>query len=187
MTDDCIFCLEEAKEGMENALIHLEKELQKIRAGKASPDMLDGIKVDYYGAISPLNQVANVSTPDPKQIIVQPWDKSLLEVIDKAILSANLGFNPVNNGEVLRIIVPALTEERRKNLVKQVKSEAENTKISIRNIRRSANDQGKKLKNEGTPEDDIKKLEEEIQELTNDFTGKVDKLLELKEKDIMTV
>ena len=172
---------------MENAILHLEKELQKFRAGKASPDMLDGIKIDYYGTISPLNQVANVSTPDPKQIIVQPWDKSLLGLIEKDILSANLGFNPVNNGEVLRIIVPALTEERRKNLVKQVKNEAENSKISIRNIRRSANDQGKKLKNEGTPEDDIKKLEDEIQELTNSFTGKVDKLLELKEKDIMTV
>jgi len=187
MTDDCILCLEEARESMEQAIAHLEREFHKIRAGKASPDMLDGIKIEYYGTTSPLNQVANISTPDPKQIIVQPWDKSLLDTIDKAILAANLGFNPMNNGEVLRIIVPALTEERRRDLVKQAKAEGEQTKISIRNIRRTANEQAKKLKNEGTPEDDIKKLEDEIQELTNDFVSKVDALLDAKEKDIMTV
>jgi len=187
MTDDCLFCLEEAKEGMQNAIIHLEREFQKIRAGKASPNMLDGVKVEYYGTTSPLNQVANVSTPDPRQIIVQPWDKSLLEVIEKTILAANLGFNPVNNGEVLRIVVPALTEERRKDLVKQAKNEAEQSKVSLRNIRRMANDTAKKLKNEGTPEDDVKKLEDEIQELTNEFVDKVDKILDLKDKDIMTV
>jgi len=187
MNDDCLLCLEEAKEQMEHAIAHLEREFQKIRAGKASPDMLDGIKIEYYGTVSPLNQVANVSTPDPKQIIVQPWDKSLLDTIDKAILAANLGFNPMNNGEVLRIIVPSLTEERRRDLVKQAKSEAEKSKVSIRSTRRGANDEAKKLKNEGTPEDDVKKLEEEIQELTNDFVSKVDDLLDRKEKDIMTV
>jgi ribosome recycling factor len=187
MTDDCILCLEEARESMEQAIAHLEREFHKIRAGKASPDMLDGIKIEYYGTTSPLNQVANISTPDPKQIIVQPWDKSLLDTIDKAILAANLGFNPMNNGEVLRIIVPALTEERRRDLVKQAKAGGEQTKISIRNIRRTANEQAKKLKNDGTPEDDIKKLEDEIQELTNDFVSKVDALLDAKEKDIMTV
>jgi len=187
MTDDCILCLEEARESMEQAIAHLEREFHKIRAGKASPDMLDGIKIEYYGTTSPLNQVANISTPDPKQIIVQPWDKSLLDTIDKAILAANLGFNPMNNGEVLRIIVPALTEERRRDLVKQAKAEGEQTKISIRNIRRTANEQAKKLKNDGTPEDDIKKLEDEIQELTNDFVSKVDALLDAKERDIMTV
>lgn len=187
MTDDCLLCLEEAREEMQNAISHLEREFHKIRAGKASPDMLDSIKIDYYGVITPLNQVANISTPDPRQIIVQPWDKGMLDTIDKAIQAANLGFNPVNNGEVLRIGVPALTEERRKDLVKQTKSETENSKISIRNIRRTANDQAKKLKNEGTPEDDVKKLEEEIQELTNDHVKKIDILLEAKEKDIMTV
>ncbi len=187
MTDDCLLCLEEAREEMQNAISHLEREFHKIRAGKASPDMLDSIKIDYYGVITPLNQVANISTPDPRQIIVQPWDKGMLDTIDKAIQAANLGFNPVNNGEVLRIGVPALTEERRKDLVKQTKSEVENSKISIRNIRRTANDQAKKLKNEGTPEDDVKKLEEEIQELTNDHVKKIDILLEAKEKDIMTV
>ncbi len=187
MTDDCLSCLEEAREEMQNALSHLEREFHKIRAGKASPDMLDSIKIDYYGVITPLNQAANISTPDPRQIIVQPWDKGLLDTIDKAIQAANLGFNPVNNGEVLRIGVPALTEERRKDLVKQTKNEAENSKISIRNIRRTANDQAKKLKNEGTPEDDVKKLEDEIQELTNDHVKKIDNLLDAKEKDIMTV
>ncbi len=187
MTDDCLLCLEEAREEMQNAISHLEREFHKIRAGKASPDMLDSIKIDYYGVITPLNQVANISTPDPRQIIVQPWDKGMLDTIDKAIQAANLGFNPVNNGEVLRIGVPALTEERRKYLVKQTKSEVENSKISIRNIRRTANDQAKKLKNEGTPEDDVKKLEEETQELTNDHVKKIDILLEAKEKDIMTV
>lgn len=187
MTDDCILCLEEAREGMNNAILHLEREFQKIRAGKASPDMLEEIKVDYYGTLSPLNQVSNVTTPDPRQIIVQPWDKSLLDVIEKAILAANLGFNPVNNGEVLRIIVPALTEQRRMELVKKAKNEAEQTRISLRNIRRTANEQAKKLKNEGTPEDDVKKLEDEIQELTNDYVKKVDVILDAKEKDIMTV
>jgi ribosome recycling factor len=187
MTDDCLLCLEEAREEMQNALSHLEREFHKIRAGKSSPDMLDSIKIDYYGVITPLNQAANISTPDPRQIIVQPWDKGFLDTIDKAIQAANLGFNPVNNGEVLRIVVPALTEERRKDLVKQAKSEAENSKISIRNIRRTANDQAKKLKNESTPEDDIKKLEDGIQELTNDHVKKIDNLLEAKEKDIMTV
>ncbi len=187
MTDDCLLCLEEAREEMQNAISHLERELHKIRAGKSSPDMLDSIKIDYYGVITPLHQAANISTPDPRQIIVQPWDKGLLDTIDKAIQAANLGFNPVNNGEVLRIAVPALTEERRRDLVKQAKNETENSKISIRNIRRTANDQAKKLKNESTPEDDIKKLEDGIQELTNDHVKKIDLLLEAKEKGIMTV
>ena len=187
MTDDCLLCLEEAREEMQNAISHLEREFHKIRAGKSSPDMLDSIKIDYYGVITPLHQAANINTPDARQIIVQPWDKGLLDTIDKAILAANLGFNPVNNGEILRIAVPALTEERRKDLVKQAKNEAENSKISIRNIRRTANDQAKKLKNEGTTEDEIKKLEDEIQELTNDHVKKIDNFLEAKEKDIMTV
>ncbi len=187
MTEECQFCLEKAKEGMNNAIIHLEREFQKIRAGKASPDMLEGVKVEYYGTLMPLNQVANITTPDPRQIIVQPWDKSLLETIDKAIMAANLGFNPINNGEVLRVIVPALTEERRKVLVKQAHNEAENTRIGIRNIRRIANEEAKKLKDEGTAEDDINKLEDLIQKTTNDFIASVDKLLQAKETDIMTV
>jgi ribosome recycling factor len=137
--------------------------------------------------MSPINQVANVNTPDPKQIIVQPWDKNMLPIIEKAIMAANLGFNPVNNGEVLRIIVPPLTEERRRDIVKKAKVEAENAKVSIRSVRKSAMDMAKDLKNEGLSEDDAKKLEEKIQEHTNDFSKKVDAILEAKEKDIMTV
>ncbi|PID93626.1 MAG: ribosome recycling factor [Bacteroidetes bacterium] len=187
MTEDAKMVLDEAKEGMQNALTFLEKEYQKLRAGKATPDMLDGVKIDYYGTLSPINQVANVTTPDPKQIIVQPWDKNMLPVLEKAIMAANLGFNPVNNGEVLRIIVPPLTEERRKEIVKKAKQEAEQAKVSIRSVRKSAMDMTKELKNEGLPEDDAKKLEEKIQEHTNDFSKKVETTLEAKEKDIMTV
>jgi ribosome recycling factor len=187
MHEEVEFCLEETKEGMHNAVLHLEKEIQKIRAGKASPQMLEGVKIDYYGAMTPIDQAANVSTPDARQIIVQPWDKSVLGLIEKAILAANLGFNPKNEGEILRIIVPALTEERRRDLVKKAKAEAENAKISIRNIRRIANETAKKLKKDGVPEDEIDKLETDIQKLTDDHIGKVDKILETKEKDILTV
>lgn len=187
MHEEAQFCLEEAQEGMSNAVSHLEKEFQKIRTGKASPQMLDGIRIDYYGAMTPLDQVSNINTPDPKQIIVQPWDKSVLSLIEKAIMAANLGFNPKNEGEVLRIIVPPLTEERRRDLVKKAKVEAENARVSVRNIRRSANETAKKLEKDGVPEDDIAKLEENIQEATNTYIAKIDKLLETKEKDIMTV
>lgn len=187
MHEDIEFTLEEAKEGMHNAVLHLEKELQKVRAGKASPQMLEGVRIDYYGAMTPIEQTANVSTPDARQIIVQPWDKSVLGLIEKAILAANLGFNPKNEGEILRIIVPALTEERRRDLVKKAKGEAENAKISIRNIRRVANETAKKLKKDGVPEDEVDKLEEDIQKLTDEYIVKIDKILEGKEKDILTV
>ena len=187
MHEEIEFTLEEAKEGMHNAVLHLEKELQKVRAGKASPQMLEGGRIDYYGAMTPIEQTANVSTPDARQIIVQPWDKSVLGLIEKAILAANLGFNPKNEGEILRIIVPALTEERRRDLVKKAKAEAENAKISIRNIRRIANETAKKLKKDGVPEDEVDKLEEDIQKLTDEYIVKIDKILEGKEKDILTV
>ncbi|MBM3404363.1 MAG: ribosome recycling factor [Bacteroidetes bacterium] len=187
MTEESEFCLEEAREGMTNALQHLEKEFHKLRAGKASPAMLEGVKIDYYGAMTPLDQTANINTPDPRQIIVQPWDKSVIGLIEKAIMAANLGFNPKNEGDILRIQVPPLTEERRRDLVKKAKSEAENAKISIRNIRRSANETAKQLKKDGVAEDEIEKLENDIQKLTDDFISRVDKILEAKEKDIMTV
>ena len=187
MTEETEFCLEEAREGMHNAVLHLEKEFQKIRAGKASPQMLEGVKIDYYGVMTPIDQTANISTPDARQIIVQPWDKSVLSLIDKAIQAANLGFNPKNEGEILRILVPPLTEERRRDMVKRAKNEAENARISIRNIRRIANETAKKLKKDGVPEDEIDKLEADIQKITDDFIAKVDKILELKDKDIMTV
>lgn len=187
MTEECEFCIEEAKENMKNSLEHLKRVFQKIRAGKANPQMLDGVSVDYYGTLTPLSQIANINTPDPKQIVVQPWEKAMLIPIEKAILAANLGFNPMNNGEILRIIVPVLTEERRINLYKQAKEEAETAKISLRNIRKEANDEAKKYKDEGISEDEIKKLETEIQNTTNEYSKEIDKLLEAKEKDIMTI
>jgi len=187
MTEETEFTLEEAREGMQLTVTHLEKEFQKIRAGKASPMMLEGVKIDYYGVMTPIEQTANISTPDARQIIVQPWDKSVLGLIEKAIMAANLGFNPKNEGEILRIIVPPLTEERRRDLVKKARMEAENAKISIRNIRRAANETAKNLKKDGTPEDEVTRLETEIQKITDEFISEVDKFLEAKEKDIMTV
>ena len=187
MDEEAQMCLDEAQEGMENAISHLDNEFQKIRAGKASPQMLAGLKIDYYGSLTPIEQTANISTPDPRQIIIQPWDKSILGILEKAIMNANLGFNPKNEGEVLRISVPPLTEERRLDLVKQAKSEAENSRISIRNMRRSANDLVKSLEKDGLSEDESKMVQDKIQELTNDYIKKVDELLVAKENDVMTV
>ena len=187
MSEEIDFLLEETNESMQLALVHLEKEFQKIRTGKASPQMLDGIKIDYYGASTPLEQLSNINTPDPRQIIIQPWDKNALPLIEKAIMAANLGFNPKNDGEVLRIIVPPLTEERRKDLAKKARIEGENAKVAIRNIRRTSNDAAKKLEKEGVPEDLVKKAETDIQEMTNNYIAKAEKLLVQKEKDIMTV
>jgi ribosome recycling factor len=187
MSDEIVFLREEAEEKMNNAVKHLERELIKIRAGKASPQMLDGVKVDYYGTMSPLSQISNVNTPDARSIVVQPWEKNMLGPIEKAIMAANLGFNPQNDGTLIRIMVPPLTEERRKDLVKKSKAEVEICKVSIRNARREAIDAAKKLEKEGTPEDEVKKFESDIQEITNQFSGKVDKIFEAKEKDIMTI
>lgn len=187
MNEEINFIIEEAQESMNNAVLHLDKEFQKIRAGKASPSMLEGVRVDYYGSMTPIEQVSNINTPDPRQIIVQPWEKSMLVPIEKAIMAANLGFNPQNNGEVLRINVPPLTEERRRDLVKKAKAEVENAKVTVRSIRRSAMDAGKKLEKEGVPEDEIKQMEKEVQNLTDKHIDKVDKLFDVKEKDIMTV
>jgi len=180
-------CLEQTKSNMELAIVFFDKELQKVRAGKASPQMLDGLKVDYYGNPTPIEQVANINTPDARQIVVQPWERNMLPVIEKAILAANLGFTPQNNGEFIRIVVPAMTEERRKELVKKIKQDSEQNKVIIRNIRRNANESAKKLKDNGTPEDEVKKLEADIQKLTDDYVAKIDKIAELKEKEIMTV
>jgi len=168
-------------------LHHLEREFQKIRAGKASPSMLNGVRVDYYGVSTPIEQTANINTPDPRQIIVQPFDKSIIHEIEKAIQNANLGFNPQNEGEIIRINVPPLTEERRIELVKKAKSVTEESKVGVRNTRRSANEEAKKLEKDGMPEDDTKHLMDEIQKLTDKYIEKIDELLELKEKDIMTV
>ena len=149
--------------------------------------MLEGVKVDYYGTMTPIEQVANINTPDARLIVVQPWEKNMLSPLAKAIMDANLGFNPQNNGEVLRIAVPPLTEERRRELVKKARNEAENAKVSVRNMRRSAVEDAKKLEKEGIPEDEIKVLEKEIQNVTDHYISKIDKIVETKEKDIMTV
>ena len=187
MTEEVQMYLEDAKEKMESAIDHLERELLKIRAGKANPSMLQGVMVDYYGSMTPLNQVANVSVPDPRTIAVQPWEKQMIGPIEKAILNANLGFNPDNNGEVIRINIPALTEERRNDLVKQSKAECENAKVSIRNARRDTNVELKKLIKEGLSEDLEKDAEAEVQKMTDNFGKKIETLLVEKEKDIMTI
>lgn len=187
MEEELDFLYEEAKDNMDKSIQHLERELLKIRAGKANPQMLDNVKVDYYGVLTKLSQMSNINTPDPRSIVVQPWEKSMLEPIERAIMAANLGFNPQNDGNVIRISVPPLTEERRKDLVKKVKSEGENTKVGIRNNRREALEAGKKLEKEGAPEDMVKAHEHNIQELTNEYTAKVDKMIEQKEEDIMTI
>jgi ribosome recycling factor len=187
MTEESQLLLEETEDQMNKSVQHLEKELHKLRTGKATPQMLEGIKINYYGAMTPIEQTANITTPDARQIIVQPWDKSIISDIDKAIMAANLGLNPKNEGEVLRIIVPPLTEERRRDLVKKAKNEAENAKVSIRNIRRSSNDMAKDLEDEGVPEDEVKKLQDDIQKLTDRYIEMVEKIVSQKEKDIMTV
>jgi ribosome recycling factor len=187
MEEDVQLILDIVEEKMGKAIHYLHDELNKLRAGKASPHMLDGVTVDYYGAKTPLNQVSNVNTPDPRTIIVQPWEKKMLEPIEKSIMHANLGFNPVNNGENLRIVVPALTEERRRVLVRQVKAEGENCRVSIRNARRDAKEEIKKMQKEGLPEDTGKRAEQEIQNLTDSYSGKVDEILQKKEDEIMTI
>ena len=166
---------------------HFETELSKIRAGKASPSMLSGVMVEYYEAMTPLQQVANVSVMDARTLIVQPWEKSLLNDIAKGIIDANLGLNPQNNGEQLIISVPPLTEERRRDLVKKAKAESENAKIGLRNNRKDALDMIKELKNDGLSEDMMKDAENEVQNITNEFSNKIDEFLNVKEKDIMTV
>lgn len=179
--------LDEAKLSMDKAIAHTDAEFLKIRAGKASPAMLAGIMVDYYGTPTPLAQVANINTPDARTIVVQPWEKAMISPIEKGIMEANIGLNPQNDGQLIRLNVPPLTEERRKDLVKRVKEEAENGRISIRSIRKTTNEGIKKLKNDGASEDEIKVGEAEVQKLTDAYMVKVDQLVEVKEKDVMTV
>lgn len=187
MTEEVKACLGKQKEQMEAALAHLEKELSQIRAGKASPKMLEGVKVDYYGTMTPLDQIAAINTPDAKQITIQPWERNMIAAVEKAILAANLGFTPQNNGELIRISLPPLTEERRKELMKRCKGEGETAKVTIRNTRRDANEEIKKLGKNGLPEDASKQAEKDIQDQTDKYVGKVDAMLAEKEKDIMTV
>ncbi len=187
MEEELQLYLDDAKERMEGTIKHLDKELLKIRAGKASPNMLDGVLVASYGSNSPIKHVASVGTSDARTIVIQPWDKTMIAPIEKAILQANLGFNPDNNGEVIRINVPILTEERRRQLVKQVKMESENAKVGIRSTRKETNDEIKLLEKNGLSEDRAKDAEEEVQQLTDNFSKQIDNLLEKKETEIMTV
>jgi ribosome recycling factor len=179
--------LNETRGLMQKALEHFEFELSKIRAGRANAGMLDGIEVDAYGTKSALYTLGNISTPDARTISIQPWDASLLPAVEKAILQANIGITPQNDGKIIRLNIPALTEERRKDLVKQARQQAETCRISLRTVRKEANEKAKKLQKDGLPEDAAKTCEADIQNITNDFSGKVDKHLEVKEKEIMTV
>ncbi|MFM2206467.1 MAG: hypothetical protein RL213_442 [Bacteroidota bacterium] len=178
--------LNETKSQMQKTIDHLEAELAKIRAGRANPAMLEGIHADYYGTNTPLNQVANISTTDAKTLVIQPWEKSMLVPIEKAIMLANLGFTPVNDGTVIRINLPPLTEERRKDLVKKAKAEGEHGKVGVRTLRREANEAIKK-ESKTIPEDVAKDLEGKIQQLTDQFIALVDKHVDAKEKEIMTI
>ncbi len=185
MNEELQFILDTAKEAMVNAIKHLEKQFINIRAGKASPAMLGSVMVDYYGSQTPLSQVSNVNAPDGRTITIQPWEKSMLQEIERGIMIANLGFNPMNNGESIIINVPPLTEERRRELAKQAKAEAEEAKIGIRNARKDANNDIKKM--DDVSEDIKKNTEMDIQDMTNSFVSKVDELFHNKEKEIMTV
>ena len=182
--DEVELILEEAKEGMEKAIDHLKKQLSNIRAGKANPSMLGSVMVEYYGSQTPLNQVANVNTPDARTLSIQPFEKSLIQEIEKGIMQANLGFNPMNNGESVIINVPPLTEERRKQLTKQAKAEAEDAKVGVRNDRKQAMQELKKVE---ISEDELKDSEKEVQELTDSYIERIDNILANKEKEIMTV
>ena len=187
MNEEVELLFDMTKERMEKSIHHLETELSRIRAGKANPHILDGIEVDYYGSMTPLNQVSNISTPDAKTIAIQPWEKNMINPIEKSILAANINLTPVNNGEIIRLNIPPLTEERRIQLVKQVKNEGETAKVSIRNARRDANDELKSLQKDGLPEDQAKRAETKVQEMTDNYTEKVDQVVDAKEEDIMKV
>ena len=187
MTEEIKFHLAITKERMEESITHLEIVLAKIRAGKANPQMMGSVQVDYYGTSTPISQMANVNTPDAQTISIQPWDKSVLQDIEKAIMEANLGFTPMNNGEMIMINIPPLTEERRLELVKQAKVEVENCKVSIRNVRHKANDEMKKLGQEGLSEDMVKDAEAEVQKITDSYIKKTDDYFSSKEKEIITI
>ena len=187
MTEEIDFIHDSTKESLEGSIAHLEKEFLIIRAGKASPAMLGSVFVDYYGSATPLSQIAKISVPDARTITLQPFEKNMLQPIEKAIMIANIGFNPMNNGDVIIISVPPLTEERRRDLAKQAKAEAEDAKIGVRNVRKDANSDIKKLEKEGTSEDVCKSAEESVQKLTDTYIRKIDELLVVKEAEIMKV
>ncbi|MGD1846251.1 MAG: ribosome recycling factor [Salibacteraceae bacterium] len=187
MNEDIQMVLDMVQESMDKSMEHLKVQLSKIRVGRATPGMLETVKVDAYGSLMPINQTANVNTLDARTLTVQAWDKGLLPSIERAIINSNLGLNPQNNGEMIIINVPPLTEERRRDLVKRAKSEGEDAKVGVRNARKSGNDEIKSLQNDGMAEDMAKRGEDEVQKLTNTYSQKVDDLIAAKEKDIMTL
>ena len=187
MNEEITMALDDAREKMDKAMSRLEAELSKIRAGKAHPSMLESVRVDYYGSMTPVSQVANVNSTDARTLVVHPWEKGMLDAISTGIINANLGLNPMNNGEVLIINVPPLTEERRRELSKRARSEGEGARVGIRNARKDANDYLKAAKEEGMSEDDLKQGEQKVQDLTNVYTAKVEEVLTSKEADIMTI
>lgn len=178
---------DDMKAAMDKALEHAAVEFSKIRAGKAHPSMLDAVKVDYYGNLVPINQVANINTPDAKSIVIQPWEKPMLQAIEKGIIISNLGLTPTNDGSVIRVSLPPLTEERRKEIVKKVKGEAEHAKVAVRNIRKDVNESIKKMQKEGLPEDEAKGAEQQVQKNTDAYIKQVDDLTSAKEAEIMHV
>lgn len=184
MNEEVDFILDSTKEAMDKSVTYLKKQLQNIRAGKANPTMLSSVQVEYYGTLTPLNQVSNINTPDGRTLSIQPFEKSLIQEIEKGIMKADLGFNPMNNGESVIINVPPLTEERRRELAKQAKAETEEAKIGVRNDRRDAL---KELKDLDLSEDLLKNAEQDVQDLTDSYVNKIDEILKIKEKEIMTV
>ena len=187
MTDDLSIIIDDGKDSMTKAINHLETELVKIRAGKASPAMLNGIVVDYYGNPTPIDQVGNISAMDARTISIQPWEKNMLQPIERAIISANIGINPQNDGNIIRLFLPPLTEERRKEMVKRCNGEGEQAKVAVRSVRRDGIEHIKKLQKDGLSEDQAKDAETEIQEMTDKFIVLVEKHLAAKEKEIMSV
>ncbi len=187
MSEDLSLIMDDAEEHMKKAIQHLEIELVKIRAGRANPNMLDGIVVDYYGSPTPIGQIGNISVADARTITIQPWEKNMLQPIERAIINSNIGLAPQNDGVIIRLFLPPLTEERRKELVKRVNAEGEHTKVAIRNIRRDAIESIKKLQKDGLSEDAAKDAEKDIQQMTDKFTVQIDKHLEAKDKEIMAV
>ncbi len=185
--EEITFYLDDARDSMNKAIEHTSGALSKIRAGKAMPTMLDGINVVYYGNPTPIQQVSSITTPDARTLIIKPWEKGIITEIEKAIMNSDLGLNPQNDGDIVRLNIPPLTEERRLSLVKQSKAEIESGKISIRNVRKDTNDALRKLQKEGASEDLVKDAEAEVQKLTDKFTAKLDELFITKEKDIMTI
>lgn len=187
MSEELSLIMDDAEEHMNKAIQHLEVELVKIRAGRANPNMLDGIVVDYYGTPTPINQIGNLSVTDARTLTIQPWEKNMLQPIERAIINSNIGLAPQNDGNIIRLFLPPLTEERRKELVKRVNAEGEHTKVAVRNIRRDAIEQIKKLQKDGLSEDAAKDAEKDVQVLTDKYSVQIDKHLEAKDKEIMSV